>query len=273
MWGGDDDDENNNAPPSTSVQEGVFLDSAVEGIEYKTPTQSGITDINGTFKYKKGEIITFSIGDVILGQTSAIKKITPVNIVSGAADEMNNKVTNISCFLQSLDVDKNPNNGIKLTQDIRDEINGRSIDFDVDTNVFKNNIQGLFDTLNQKDGVFTDDGRTLCSANQAQAHLRATLLECLAGGYSGTYSGGDNGSWSMTVNSAGNISGTAQSAVYKEKYSVLGTMASSGSMTLAIGMVSSGSTFRGKVDSSGNVQGTWENLYDSINGEFTGNKK
>ena len=38
-----------------SVNTGVFLDSAVEGLYYETATQSGITDMDGTFSYMDGE--------------------------------------------------------------------------------------------------------------------------------------------------------------------------------------------------------------------------
>ena len=271
--GGDGGGGSASTPPS--VQEGVFLDSAVEGIEYQTSTQSGLTDANGTFKYQEGETITFSIGDIDLGQTSAMEKITPVDIVPGATDETHSKVTNMSRLLQSLDIDGNLNNGIKLTQDIRDEIKGRSIDFSMDTADFENSpdVQGLFDTLNQMGNVFTDSGtRSLCSAEQAQNHLRATLLECLAGEYSGTYSGDDYGTWSITADSEGNISGTARSTIYQETYSVFGTTASSGSMTLVIGGVSTGATFQGNIDFSGNVQGTWVNSYSGESGTFSGSR-
>jgi len=38
----------------------VFIDSAVKGLSYETATQSGVTDVDGTFKYLAGEKVTFS---------------------------------------------------------------------------------------------------------------------------------------------------------------------------------------------------------------------
>ncbi len=47
----------------SNVQYGAFLDSAVEGIEYSTPSwKNGITADGGTFVYQPGEVVTFSIG-------------------------------------------------------------------------------------------------------------------------------------------------------------------------------------------------------------------
>ena len=45
---------------------GVFVDSPVENLTYKTASQSGKTNAQGEFKYKDGETVTFSIGDVKL---------------------------------------------------------------------------------------------------------------------------------------------------------------------------------------------------------------
>ena len=77
----------NHQPDSRMVnglQEGVFLDSAVQGIEYRTTTQSGMTDENGTFTYMDGETVTFAMGDVMLGQAEAQPVLTPVDLVQGS---------------------------------------------------------------------------------------------------------------------------------------------------------------------------------------------
>lgn len=52
---------------SPTVYSGMLIDSPVEGVEYSTPTQSGITDSQGTFKYQAGEMVTFYVGGFILG--------------------------------------------------------------------------------------------------------------------------------------------------------------------------------------------------------------
>ena len=38
----------------SGMTSGVFLDSAVEGLKFETTTQSGFTDMDGTFYYLNG---------------------------------------------------------------------------------------------------------------------------------------------------------------------------------------------------------------------------
>jgi hypothetical protein len=45
----------------TKILSGMFIDSAVEGLRFETPTQSGFTDANGIFKYINGEAVSFFI--------------------------------------------------------------------------------------------------------------------------------------------------------------------------------------------------------------------
>jgi len=160
-----------------SVPKGTFVDSVVEGVEYKTATQSGLTDSAGIFSYQTGESITFSLGGIVLGQAIAKTLMSPIDLINGAVDETDPTVTNISRLLQSLDMDGNLDNGITISEEIRNEIEGRPIDFTLSTADFGNDpdVQALFDTLNAL-GVFTDrDIRTLRSVGEAQSHLRETL--------------------------------------------------------------------------------------------------
>jgi len=111
------------------VKQGIFIDSPVQGVEFSTVSQSGITDSQGAFNFKQGETITFSLGGIVLGHATAKETMTPIDLVQGATDEMNPTVTNICRLLQSLDVDNNLDNGIQITQEIIDEIQGLDIDF------------------------------------------------------------------------------------------------------------------------------------------------
>jgi para-nitrobenzyl esterase len=160
---------------SPAVKSGVFIDSAVQGIEFETPTQKGITDANGTFKYQVGETVTFFIGGIELGKAVGKAEITPVDIVPGATDATHSKVTNICRFLLSLDDDSNWDNGINITQDIINEIEGRPINFDQSINDFANSpdVQNLFNTLDQLGVLQGPVG--LCSVQEAQDHLNIFL--------------------------------------------------------------------------------------------------
>ena len=164
-----------NAGPA--VKEGVYVDSPVQGLTYETATHSGTTDNEGTFKYQLGETVTFSIGNLVLGQGTARERMNPIDLVAGANDEKDPTVTNTCRLIQSLDEDGDLYNGIKITPVIAGEVESRSIDFAVSTSDFGNSpdIQALFDTLNAL-GAFSDGGtRTLRSAAQAQNHLAGIL--------------------------------------------------------------------------------------------------
>ncbi len=99
------------------VNTGVFLDSAVEGLHFKTATQSGFTDAAGTFFHMDGETVQFHMGDVLIGEAPAEPFITPVDLIPGATDETHPTVINISRFLQTMDMDADPSNGIFIPDD------------------------------------------------------------------------------------------------------------------------------------------------------------
>lgn len=103
---------------STTASTGVFLDSAVDGVSYSTATQSGVTSGGGMFTYIVGETVTFSVGSITLPTVTAGAKITPFDI-AGSTDINNDKVVNILVFLQSIDNDGDPSNGITITEATR----------------------------------------------------------------------------------------------------------------------------------------------------------
>lgn len=149
---------------STDTQTGVFLDSAVGGLNYKTPSLSGKTDGNGMFKYKNGESIEFSLGGIKLGSAKAQNVMTPVEIVGG--NSVNDwKVEKMLRFLQSLDADENVSNGIVISEDVIDSANS------MDLNLSEGpEISRLFALLNV-------DSQNIVSTVDAKAHFEDTLKE------------------------------------------------------------------------------------------------
>ncbi|MDE2418274.1 MAG: hypothetical protein KGN32_10755 [Burkholderiales bacterium] len=99
-----------------STQVATFIDSPVEGLTFRSSTLSGLTDRNGNFPYMPGETVTFSIGNIVLGSLKPNgDKVTPLQLVPGAANATDARVTRILRTLQSLDSDGNPENGIQIT--------------------------------------------------------------------------------------------------------------------------------------------------------------
>lgn len=110
---------------STSVQTGYIYDDVVGGLEYFTATQHGFTAADGSFKYLKGEKVTFKIGNLTLGQaTVANDTLTLFDLVSSPLNSdgsPSDEVVNMARLLQSLDEDSDPNNGITITEATRNQ--------------------------------------------------------------------------------------------------------------------------------------------------------
>ena len=135
---------------------GYFTDSAVEGLNYATETQSGITNNLGAFTYLEGETISFTIGTFVLGDTVAAKAaMTPLDLTApslslpttnGELNFLNKKVQdtarpfgeginfakfqNLLVLLQSLDSDKDASNGISIPDGMSALLEGVSLDFE-----------------------------------------------------------------------------------------------------------------------------------------------
>lgn len=129
--GGTASDSSGGTPPSApTVKTGVFLDSPVAGLRYKTSSQEGLTSSNGEYEYIEGEIVKFSIGGIELGQVLASEQTTPFSLFGiippskearitealsdTAAVRSLDKALNVALLLQNLDADGNPDNGINL---------------------------------------------------------------------------------------------------------------------------------------------------------------
>jgi hypothetical protein len=155
---------------------GYFIDSPVEGLQYTSITWYGLTNAQGGYYYQDGEEITFSIGSVILGRTTAKGIITPVDLDQANPTTSSTTVINISRLLITLDDDQNPDNGITITDEVRNALTGISIDLsdpDIDNSA---GIQEMFNRLNEM-GIYPEEVTELVSAEVAQSHLQNSLDE------------------------------------------------------------------------------------------------
>ncbi|MBU3652925.1 MAG: hypothetical protein FGM44_07545, partial [Limnohabitans sp.] len=101
------------SPSTSTLLTGRFVDSAVSGLSYLTSSQVAcITRSDGGFDYNKGDTITFKLGAVEFPVVTADTLVTPLDMVPGATST--DTLTNIAYFLQALDADDNPYNGITL---------------------------------------------------------------------------------------------------------------------------------------------------------------
>ena len=106
----------NRLPVSTTTLKGQFIDSLVSGLEYQTEHRSGVTDGSGTFEYDlNGEIITFSIGNTVLGVARANSLVHVFDVAGQNQFIESNRGSRVAQLLQTLDEDGNSNNGIQIS--------------------------------------------------------------------------------------------------------------------------------------------------------------
>jgi len=157
---------------------GVFMDSAVGGINYSTPTLKGVTKADGVFQYKAGEKVTFSVGELVLGSAVGKPVITPMDIVPEVKGVADPRVVNISVLLQTLDEDGDPANGILISEKAASFVTqfGKGIVFDKPVRAFSFDagLRGVMAELNNID-YFGATPRAVKPPVVAQKHLEATL--------------------------------------------------------------------------------------------------
>uniref|UniRef100_UPI0030EF7DA0 retention module-containing protein n=1 Tax=uncultured Gilvimarinus sp. TaxID=1689143 RepID=UPI0030EF7DA0 len=108
-----------------------FTDNFVNGVSFTTSSGlSGITGeagADGSFYYRAGDTITFTVGDVTVAEFSAdaiVGNVLFLQDIAGTAlsDSNSNYVENMAIFLQALDndlTDSTPNDGILQTNDLQ----------------------------------------------------------------------------------------------------------------------------------------------------------
>ncbi|ARN75054.1 hypothetical protein BST96_13585 [Oceanicoccus sagamiensis] len=154
------------------VTTGVFIDSAVGNIAYRTinsageTLRTGVTNSAGEFEYQYiGEQVIFSIGDIEFPAVVTNPIVTPLEI-AGASDISDMKVQNIARLLISLDEDGNPDNGITITEQGKSAAQGATVDFSaVD---FSEQVADLVAASGAGDGE-------VASLEKVQAHLEVNL--------------------------------------------------------------------------------------------------
>ncbi|AFM11066.1 hypothetical protein [Turneriella parva] len=126
----------NGSAVSAEVFTGRFIDAPVQGVEYSTSTQRGITDADGNFRYQAGEQVTFSIGKTVLGSGPAIAYMTPEHLSASGTGLSDQSVINMLRFLQTVDSDGVAENGIEIRQAVRDLLAGTTINFNQTVSAF-----------------------------------------------------------------------------------------------------------------------------------------
>lgn len=108
-----------------------------------------------------------------------------------------------------------------------------------------------------------------CSNDDDNSNNVNNVFEQFQGNWEGTYTGGDSGDWTATIDDEGVVSGSATSTTFSQTYELNGTVSESGVFTATVGTATSGATFTGQI-SDDNVSGTWINEGASMSGNWQG---
>ena len=184
----------------SSATSGQIVDSLVQGLQYTSGSNSGLTDANGRFQASPGADITFRVGDITLGTLSARDVLNIVDLIDGVEEysTSNPRIYNTARFLQSIDDDRDTSNGIQITQQVRDLAVGVSMDF----------TDPSWDSASSTTDFFAALGAPIVGTATANAHGNEWLRASRPGLFSGLWqdSGNSiNGFWELSVGNAGKL--------------------------------------------------------------------
>lgn len=81
-------------------EEGVFSD--VVGLSYRCGSLEGVTTADGKYRYEPGKLLTFSIGELIIGESIGKPLLTVSDLASKDTLEFTSKLVNRARLLYSL---------------------------------------------------------------------------------------------------------------------------------------------------------------------------
>ena len=266
--GGDDTAAPAGPGPAAATTKGRFIDAPVANLGYTcgvAPNQtSGVTDGLGQYDFVPGTpapICTFKVGAVVLGTATAGAVLTPYSLVPGSspganpAPAANTTVANIARFLQSIDSDGNPANGITIQAETNTALGSAA------AGALSFSSPG-FDAAAAALIAGAIPERTLVSPTAATNAMNLTLLGLYAGAYACTYSGVVNGTNTVLGTVAvtltddvltGTGTPTYPAGVQHATFDIDGSLTPAG---ISNSSTSTGATFAGNFTSDGTVAGT-----------------
>ena len=164
-------EESESASLTPTPNTGIFIDSAVQGLHYQTESLNGTTNQAGEYLYLTGETVEFFVGNISIGTSPTGDIITPADLLNDDGEFNLNHKRNLIRFLQTIDTDGDPFNGIEIREDIDAFTENMSLDFDLPTEQFER-----LQTLSLLLGNATN-ANTLVSEEQANAHFIRSLSD------------------------------------------------------------------------------------------------
>jgi hypothetical protein len=159
------DEVDSNIVNDRVVGKGYYVDSPVEGVDYKCGDKNGTTDENGTFEFDTDEGCAFTLGDL---------KLRELNITA-----LDNNVTvledniTVAQLLQTLDADGNASNGIQIldgTDRVVNDTVSKLDDLDDDLlDAIHSNLKAEYP--DEYNGTVVDENQTIRHLNETKAKL------------------------------------------------------------------------------------------------------
>ncbi len=197
----------------SSGSSGKLLDAAVEGVAYSaTPSgKSGTTNSAGTFSCNPGDQVSFRIGGILLGSSTCSATVTPLELANiatwtGSDDQVNNRLL----FLQSLDDDDNPANGIRITPAVASALAGATLDFTQSAANFDTALATALPSLSDAFGNpyserTPNDARRTLAKDHFEGSLASVLGETETTKLSQTTAGGEVAITKYTLDAASSL--------------------------------------------------------------------
>jgi hypothetical protein len=162
-------------PPGPVMISGQFKDANVSGLSFESGTHTGITDALGSFSCNSDQRISFAVGAVALGSSDCAEVVTPVSLIANGTPHAP-AVVNIARFLQMLDSNGDPGDGIEVSDAVQMRAaSWPAVDFAApDLNV---ELRSIVDDLAAQGGYPLPD------ASEARDHLLQSLQCVHAGVY------------------------------------------------------------------------------------------
>jgi hypothetical protein len=256
---------------STSNVNGVFADAVVVGLSYSCGSTTGVTGTGGAFTCPKNSTVTFTVGGVTICSAPAQAFMTPLTCAQANGDPSANastpSVVATAQFVISIGTPPGTTPGslstLTITSAELQAASGLSLDF---STAQQTDLQTAVNTVNP--------GQTLASPSTATLELTGTVATNVAGSYSGSYSGGDTGTWTVTVDSSGNVSGTSTSSGGGGTATISGALVSGTTFSGSAGNASwTGNVDTSKPPTTGTgpylFSGSWTNTTKGVSGSFT----
>ncbi|HEY1396944.1 esterase-like activity of phytase family protein [Roseateles sp.] len=168
-------------PQNGAAMQAQLVDAPVEGVTFAAAPSgiTGKTGVNGVFTCKAGDTVSFSVGSVVLGSATCAATVAAADL-AGTAVLTDAKLQNRLVFLQALDEDDDPTNGIKITAAVHDT-QTKTLDFSLVAADFDKAFAALL-PAGQND-VYGQpySGRTMNANRRAAAveHYESTMATLL----------------------------------------------------------------------------------------------